>query len=165
MHIGKLQQISAKEVCALKVLRLVSETISRLFLWENITLLWRSDSFKVFSNSDIFYHTGYTVTLIKYISAHFAKCGNFCVRKNSLPVVMWGMVHASTKFSMQTLKKKKKKKEKKKCKSLMAQWLGQGVSVTWNVLSWSGGHEFEPGRVKLGVCGTSVLSRTWTKIS
>ena len=42
-----------------------------------------------------------------------------------------------------------------------------GVSVTWTVLSWSGGHEFEPRSwvwVKLGVRGTSVLSRTWTKI-
>ena len=39
-----------------------------------------------------------------------------------------------------------------------------GISVTWNVLSWSGGHEFlNPGGVELGVRGTFVLSRTWTK--
>ena len=35
-----------------------------------------------------------------------------------------------------------------------------GVSVTGNVLSWSGGHEFEPDQVELGGCSTSVLSRT-----
>ena len=40
-----------------------------------------------------------------------------------------------------------------------------GVSVTWNVLSWSGGHEFAPGLVELGVLGSSVLSPTWIKIN
>ena len=37
-------------------------------------------------------------------------------------------------------------------------WLVRvGVSVTWNVLSWSGGHEFEPWvEVKLGMRSTSV---------
>ena len=35
------------------------------------------------------------------------------------------------------------------------------VSVTWNVLSLSGGCEFEPSWVsELGVLSTSVLSRT-----
>ena len=34
-----------------------------------------------------------------------------------------------------------------------------GVSVTWNVLSWSGGHEFEP-RSSLGC----IVLRTWSKI-
>ena len=55
-------------------------------------------------------------------------------------------------------------------------WMGEvtdglmvraGISVTWTVLSWSGGHEFEHRsdcRVELGVRGTSVPSRTWTKI-
>ena len=38
------------------------------------------------------------------------------------------------------------------------------VSVTWNVVSWSGGHEFEPRWVELGVLHTSVLCRTWIKI-
>ena len=38
-----------------------------------------------------------------------------------------------------------------------------GVSVTWTVLSWSGGHEFESGQVKLRVRSTSVLGHTWTK--
>ena len=38
-----------------------------------------------------------------------------------------------------------------------------GVSVTWTVLSWSGGHEFEPRSGRTWVHGTSVLSRTWTK--
>ena len=38
-----------------------------------------------------------------------------------------------------------------------------GVSETWNVLSWSGGHEYELGQVELGVRSTSVLIRTWTK--
>ena len=38
-----------------------------------------------------------------------------------------------------------------------------GISVTWTVLSWSGGHEFElQSGWTWGVC-TSVLSRTWTK--
>ena len=38
-----------------------------------------------------------------------------------------------------------------------------GISVTWNVLSWSGGHEFERQLGRTGVRSTSVLSRTWTK--
>ena len=40
----------------------------------------------------------------------------------------------------------------------------RGISVTWNGLSWSGGHdECEPCWVELGVHSTSVLSSTWTK--
>ena len=39
-----------------------------------------------------------------------------------------------------------------------------GVSVTWNVLSWSGSHEFEPHLGwTWGMYSASVLSRTWTK--
>ena len=38
-----------------------------------------------------------------------------------------------------------------------------GVSVTWNVLSWSEGHEFEPQSGWTWGGSTSVLSRTWTK--
>ena len=40
----------------------------------------------------------------------------------------------------------------------MAEWLS--VSVTWNVLSWSGGHECEPwsGRTR----GAQYFCRTWT---
>ena len=37
-----------------------------------------------------------------------------------------------------------------------------GISMTWTVLSWSGGPS-NPGRLKLGVHSTSVRSRTWTK--
>ena len=45
----------------------------------------------------------------------------------------------------------------------MAKWSEQ-ASVIWNVLSWSGGHEFEPwsGPVEFGVYSTSVLSLSWT---
>ena len=39
-----------------------------------------------------------------------------------------------------------------------------GVSVAWTILSWSGGHEFNPRPGwTWGVCGTSVISRTWTR--
>ena len=38
-----------------------------------------------------------------------------------------------------------------------------GISVTWNILSWSEGHEFKPRSVELGVRGITALSRTWTK--
>ena len=37
--------------------------------------------------------------------------------------------------------------------------------VTWQVLSWSGGHEFELGWVQVGVLGISVLSLLELKIS
>ena len=36
-----------------------------------------------------------------------------------------------------------------------------GVSVTWNVLSWSGGHEFGPDRVEPGMCSTSVCPKSY----
>ena len=38
-----------------------------------------------------------------------------------------------------------------------------GISVTWNVLSWAGGHEFEPWLGRTWVHSTSILRRTWTK--
>ena len=38
-----------------------------------------------------------------------------------------------------------------------------GILLTWNILSWSGGHEFEPWSVELEVLSSFILSRTWTK--
>ena len=37
-----------------------------------------------------------------------------------------------------------------------------GVLVTWNILSWSGGHEFNPDQDELVMHSTSVWSCTWT---
>ena len=40
-----------------------------------------------------------------------------------------------------------------------------GVSVTWNVLSWSGGHEFKPRSGSTWVCSTSVLIKSYSNQS
>ena len=49
--------------------------------------------------------------------------------------------------------------------SVVAEWLEHASqSVIWNVLSWSGGHEFDSYHVELGVHSTSVLSCIGPKV-
>ena len=81
----------------------------------------------------------YTCTLNKYFNLNGKNLDNMMGRHETMLWLVWGVTDGRV--------------------------VRAGVSVTWNVLSQSGGHEFEPRSVDLWVHSrpTSVLSRTWTK--
>ena len=59
-------------------------------------------------------------------------------------------VHVTLALIVQINTEWKKKEFRKRLEVTDGQVVRAGISVTWNVLSWSGGHEFE-----------TCLGRTW----